>query len=52
MDIIVYVVTYNDYYGRPLFDDCFLDKKGAENHIKDNDYLNRDPTTSILEFEF
>ena len=48
----VYVVTYNDDYGRPIFDNCFNDKTIAEEYIQDHDYLRMDNTTVIKEMDF
>lgn len=48
----IYVVTYNDDYGRPIFDNCFNDKTIAEEYIKDHDYLRMDNTTVIKEMDF
>ena len=48
----IYVVTYNDDYGRPIFDNCFNDKTIAEEYVKDHDYLRMDNTTVIKKMDF
>lgn len=48
----VYVITYNDYYGRPIFDNCFNNLKIAKEYVNDHDYLKMDNTTVIKEIDF
>ena len=48
----IYVVTYNDDYGRPIFDNCFNDLKIAKEYVNDHDYLRMDSTTVIKEIDF
>ncbi len=48
----VYVITYNDDYGRPIFDNCFNDVEIAKEYINDHDYLRMDDTTVIKEMVF
>ena len=48
----VYVVTYNDDYGRPIFDNCFNKLDIAKEYINDHDYLRMDETTVIKEVVF
>ena len=48
----IYVVTYNDDYGRPIFDNCLNDLKIAKEYVNDHDYLRMDSTTIIKEIDF
>lgn len=48
----VYVVTYNDDYGRPIFDNCFNKLEISKEYVNEHEYLRMDETTAIKEVEF